>query len=221
MLRAIAPRMPVSGITSPGCGPATGAGVEDGFAAAGALDEPAAFSTSDFVMRPPTPVPVICERSTPSSAARRRTIGPTNCPATSPDTVLAGAGTAAGAAATNSSTSSETIRPPGPDPRTAERSTFAAAATRRAFGDDLMRDPSSGPPTTWATGAAVSTTVSSAAAGAAPSGVDSPSASSQPMSAPTGRTSPVWATVARMPSPSASTSTSTLSVASRRMGSPT
>jgi hypothetical protein len=174
---------------------------------------------------------VTCARSTPSSSARRRTSGPTNCPESlvfefpaTEATSAIGAGDC-GFAARCSSTSSDTMRPPGPVPRTPERSRSAARAMRRAFGEDLIRPPSPAPPMIVVVAvvcfsASGFTSSAGAADAAAPLGAGSPSPSSHPITAPTGSTSPAAAPVARMPSASASTSTSTLSVSSRSNKSP-
>src|SRR3954449_5739270 len=72
MLRAIAPRMPVSGMTVPGCGPTATA---TGAATAGCSAPAAAAATSARRIRPPRPEPRTWLRATPSAPGCRRTSG--------------------------------------------------------------------------------------------------------------------------------------------------
>src|SRR3954449_5547457 len=133
MLRAIAPRMPVSGMTVPGCGPVATATAA---ATAGCSAPAAAAATSARRIRPPRPEPRTWLRSTPSATACRRTSGEAGarvCSSTGAE--AAGAGGAVVPAASASSTSSERIRPPGPVPRRARRSTPRSLAIRLALGE--------------------------------------------------------------------------------------
>ena len=112
-------------------------------------------------------------------------------------------------------TSSLVIRPPGPVPRTCERSTPRSSAILRAMGEANWRTPTSGEPLAvggTSTGAATVVAVARACSGPA-SGTDSPALPMYPMASPVGTVTPSGTTILRSePLTGASISTTALSV---------
>ena len=136
-----------------------------------------------------------------------------------------GAGVAGAASGTAARTSSARISPPGPEPRTLLMSTSRSRAMRLALGETLTLAVVPG------LGAAgVSTTALAVgllsvrrpvSVGPESAGGASPGCTSHAMACPTGTTSPSRALMpARIPLPSASISTTALSVSTSRSSSP-
>src|SRR3954454_2154514 len=135
-----------------------------------------------------------------------------------------------GAPASARSTSSATIRPSGPVPRTARRSIPRSRARRRASGEALTRPLAAAVAAPSGDGAGSDRGSSSAfsslllasvgGAASATSGTSSPSAPMKATVCPTGTSPSATAILSRTPAASASTSCVTLSVSSSNSGSP-